>query len=691
MERVLKLIEKYILYGTIFLLPVAFANISPNPYIVVKLVILVGGVSLALLVWCLRIITSGKLEFHKGIFDIPVLLIMLAYIASAFLKTPNSMEAILLPGTATTMVASGVLYFLINQHEEKRGFVMTLLASGALFAFVTLLSAFGALEAIPQLPQFVKAAGFTPEGGFLPATVFLAILLIVGIGTVVLDKSAQSKIIGGIATTFIAFGLIASLTQIIPGSKFAPRFPAIGTSWSVAVDAIKDSPLLGVGPGNYLTAFSRFRPIDYNQSDLWAVKFATATNFYVTALTETGLLGIAGILLIAFVLYRQLKKNNIIKEGHLSIESTRVLYIASLIVLLLVLALVPATLLVTFLLFVLLALASSNKRSALNLSTQESEDGSGRGTKVPALLLTIPVILAVGYVLFKGTTIVRAEYTFTKALTALSQNDAKKTFENLQTAITLNPRVDRYHMTTAQVSLLLANAVAQKKDLTDDDRKTITTLVQTAIEQGKAGVALNPSRSTNWDVLSQIYKSIMPLAKGADQFAIQTASQAIALDMYNPNLRISLGGIYYAAGDYDNAIKIFESAVAAKSDFPNSYYNLAFAYAAKGDLAKAETAMSRVLALVDNNSKDYELAKKALEDIQAKKNDPNAGKGEELNAPEKTEDVLDPKLDLPEEAAPPEGDAAESETGTPAVSTTPSVSVSVSPEPSSSVTPTPIP
>src|SRR6185369_14227987 len=182
-----------------------------------------------------------------------------------------------------------------------------------------------------------------------------------------------------------------------------------------------------------------------------------------------------------------------------------------------------------------------------------------------------------------------------------------------------------------QVSILVANAVAQKKDLTDDDRKTITQLVQSAIEQGKAAVALNPSRSTNWDVLSQIYRAVMPLAKGADQFAIQAESQAIALDPYNPNLRISLGAIYYAQGDFDNAIKLYESAIAAKSDFPNAYYNLAFAYVGKNDLGKAETAMSQVLSLVDKNSKDYEVAKKALEDIQSKKKETEGQKGDQLN------------------------------------------------------------
>jgi tetratricopeptide (TPR) repeat protein len=687
MDKLLKLAEKYILYATIFLVPVAFANISPNPYIVVKLVILVTGISLALLLWCARVIVSGKLEYRRGAFDFPVLLFALTYLISTILKTPNKMEALLLPGTATAVIASAFLYFLINQYEEKRGFVLTLLASGALFSFVTLLSAFGALEAIPQLPQFVKAAGFTPEGGFLPASIFLLILLVVGIGNIILDKTVQSRVLGGIFATIIAFGVIASFINVIPGSKFAPRFPNLGVSWSIAVDAIKDSPILGVGPGNYLTAFSRFRPLAYNQSDLWAVKFATATNFYVTSFTETGLLGLASIALVFFVLYKRLRRDPLFKEGKIVTVST--LYMAALVLLLLLLAVFPATLLITFLLFLMLALSATTQKTTLNLQTEdiESDHVSRVSTKLPAILITIPVVVFIGFVFFKGFTIVRAEYLFTNALDALSKNDAQKTFEGLNKSISTNPSVDRYRMTSAQVSILFANAVAKKKDLTDEDRQTISTLIQNAIAQGKAGVALNPLRSTNWDILSQIYRTIMPLAKGADQFAIQTGSQAIALDPYNPNLRVALGGIYYALGDFDNAIKLFDSATQVKSDQPNAYYNLAFAYREKGDLSKAETAMSQVVSLVDKSSKDYELAKQALEDIQNKKKEAEAKKGQELNPPQKDEASLDPKLDLPKDAEPPK--ANETPKAEPSISVSPTVSQaqSVTPE----LTPTPLP
>jgi tetratricopeptide (TPR) repeat protein len=688
MEQLLKTIQKYILYVTLFLVPVAFASISPNPYIVVKLVVLVSGVSLALIVWCLRVLISGKIEFRKGVFDFPVLLVAIAYFVSALMVTPNKMEAILLPGTATAIISSAFLYFLINQYEDKRGFVLTLLVSGVLFAFVTLLSAFGALETITQLPSFVKAAGFTPEGGFLPATIFLVILLIVSIGTAVLDKNIVGKIVSGVAAIVIVLGLVSSIINVVPGGKFAPRFPSIATSWSVAVDAIKGSPVLGVGPGNYLTAFSRFRPISYNQSDLWAVKFATATNFYVTVLTETGLLGIIGLILAGFLIYKRVSKYFFKREGQHSVPTLETLYLVSLVVLLLLLAFFPATLLITFLLFVLLSFASSSRKTVLHLETQESDsdDVSTVSSKLPALLVTIPLLLVSLYVLYWGAKITHAEYTFNKALIALSQNDAQKTLDSLNKAINENPRVDRYHMTAAQVAILLANAVAQKKDISDTDRQTIATLVQTAIAQGKAGVALNVLRSTNWEVLAQIYRSIIPIAKEADQFAIQTASQAVALDPYNPNLRVSLGGIYYAKGDFEMAVKVLETAVAAKSNHPNAYYNLAFAYRERGDLAKAETAMSQVLALVDSNSKDYQVAKKALEDIQAKKKESDGQKGEELNPPQQEADKLDPKLNLPSGSEPPTDGQTDSEVK---VSPTPLASPPLTPTGQQTASPTP--
>ena len=197
----------------------------------------------------------------------------------------------------------------------------------------------------------------------------------------------------------------------------------------------------------------------------------------------------------------------------------------------------------------------------------------------------------------------------------------------------------------------LASSIASKKNISDTDRSTVTQLIQQAISEGKATVTLNPDRSGNWQILAQIYQSIMPYAQGADQFAIQTYSQAATLDPIDPNLRIALGGVYYALGEYDNAIDAFKLAVLAKPDLANAHYNLAIAYREKKDYTDAETEMNNVLTLVPQNSADYKLAQSTLEDI--KKNIP-AASGNSLQAPQPAETSnIKPPITLPSEATPP--------------------------------------
>ena len=184
MEKTLALIEKYILYAIIFLLPITVIAISPNPFIVPKLAVLAFGIALILLVRALRIITSGRLDFSVGTYDFPVALFALAYLLSTILRLPNKMEGLLLPGTASIVLGGALLYYLINQLKEgdKRIASLILVFSSAIFSLLTLLAFSGLFTKIPQLPAFIRAKGFTPEGGFLPSAIFLGTVVSMAIG-----------------------------------------------------------------------------------------------------------------------------------------------------------------------------------------------------------------------------------------------------------------------------------------------------------------------------------------------------------------------------------------------------------------------------------------------------------------------------------------------------------------------------
>lgn len=686
MEKILKEIEKYILLVGLFLLPLPVFSFSSNPFIVTKIQILFYTVLLYLAVKCVRIITSAKFEMSISKYDVPALLILISYLLSTILRTPNKMEAILLPGVATSIICGVMLFFFINQlgGEAKNLVTKILFASSAILSLWMILAALGLLSQLP-LPAYAKAKTFTPEGGYLPSAVFLGAILSSGIGIIISEKKIAEKILWSLCGFLVSISLILSVVNILPGNPSSPKFPGLGLSWAVAVDSLKVSPVLGIGPGNYVTAFSRFRPPSYNATSLWSIKYATANNFYLTLLTEVGLLGFLGIALLLYRILRHsqvdLREKKLVNWGLASITN-----LISLLILVVSMALFPATILITSLFFVMLSLNTQTKRVVLNLMAESHEDkslGSKISTRFPAILLSLPIAILVIVLFSKSVNIVKAEYNFKKAIDATSKNDTKEIYDRMRTAISLNPLVDRYRSSFSRINLILANSMAQKKELSENDKNTLTQLVQVAITEAKAAVALNPLRADNWALLGDTYRSIMPLAKGADEFAIQSYRQAIILDPINPQLRIALGGTYFAKKDYDSAINIFKTVTESiKRDHPNAHYNLAFAYKEKGMLDEAINEMTIVLSLVDKNSKDFETAQKALNDLSSKKKEA-APTGDQLVPPQEDQKIVNPPVELPEGSEPP---------ATPSVSVTPTPSQSqTSVTPTQTATPSPSP
>jgi tetratricopeptide (TPR) repeat protein len=666
MEKTLEKIESSILYATVLLFPFLVLPLSPtNPFVVTRLVVLVTGIVLTLLVRSIKVIVSGKLEIKRSNFDIPILVIGIAYAASAYLRTPNKMEAILLPGTATYVVGAIIVYFLLNQLGDKAkkraGFFLTL--SAIFYSVLTLLASVKLFEAIPQLPPFYRFSNFSPENGYLPAAIFLVSLLPIMLTGALKSSAINKKAFYGVSSIVVIFTLGLSIFKILPGKDISPRFPSYSTGWVVTVDALKESPLLGYGPGNYLTAFNRFRPLAYNQTDLWALKFTTAKSFFLTLITETGFLGASGVIMLLLTFYRIASKD--IKQKKMMGWGTSAdPVIISLIILFVAFLFLPATPVLLFTFFVLMAYLSTTKGSSLQLSTQGSaEDADGKAeavsTRLPALLVTLPVIAGSLFIGYRAIKILDAEYTYKKAVDAFAANEAIETYDTMQTAVNKNPLVQRYRTSYAQVNLALANSIALKAndpnaEITDQDRVNIAQLIQQAIREGKATVALNPLRASGWEVLGRIYQSIIPLAEGADQFTIQTMTQAVALDPVNPNLRIALGGVYYAQGNFQASAQVFQTAVALKGELANAHYNLAFSLRELGNYNLAVREMSTALSLVDSDSPDYEVARQALEALEQERAQAAADSDNLTAPPAGEEPVLEPPLELPEESEPPE-------------------------------------
>ena len=654
--KLLDTLEKYILLLTVFLIPIVFLPIFPNPFDTTKIALLAAGISLALVVKAVKTVIKGSLEISTGNFDIPVVLVALAYLLSAIIKTPNKMDAFFLPGTATLVLGGALLYFLINSSgaKDKKALVFTLFLSSTVSALFSLFAFSGILTKVAVLPSYMKEANFTVLGGILPAIVFFGLTVILGIGLILSEKEVVKKIFAMLASVIILLGLVVSVIAIMPNKSTSFNLPPFQSSWVVAIETLKESPIFGVGAGNYLSAFNRFRPVSYNSGSLWELRFTTASDFPLTALTEAGLLGLAAIVILFFAVGKLIAKN-VREMANKKINFAEASYLLILTLTFVSLILLPVNLILMIMVFVLLSLNADVRGSKVNLMTfTPSATGAMSGSRILPVIIAVPVIVAVGVFFFFGGRAIMAEYKFNQGLVALTKNDGKGTYDLIREAISLNPYVDRYHATYAQVNLALARALAQNKDLTDNDKNTITQLIQQAIREGKATVTLNRERSGNWELLARIYQSIMPFAEGADQFAIQTYAQAVTLDPINPNLRLALGGVYYALGRFDDAIQVFQLAVLAKPDLANAHYNLGLALKEKGETDQAIAQMNAVLSLVVKDSQDYQIVKTELDNLEKNKASKTTGEAETLTPPAKAEEpIIKPPIELPGDSTPP--------------------------------------
>lgn len=276
--------------------------------------------------------------------------------------------------------------------------------------------------------------------------------------------------------------------------------------------------------------------------------------------------------------------------------------------------LMPANLIMLFLLFVL---------GLVVMTMAGEEESTFDFTEIPAVrvifyVLTALIFIALpGFLGFNLGKIALAEYHFGQSLRYASENRGTDTYNAQIKAIELNPYSTSYRTSYANTNLALANALASKENLTDEERTTITQLVSQSIREAKAAATLDPQNSGSWVNLANVYRQLINFAEGADQWTLASYVQAIRLDSTNPQLRVDLGGILYSLGYYDDAIDQFKQAISLKQDYANAYYNLSYAYRQKEMYDFAYSAMQNVLALVDVNSADYEKVSSELRDLYA--------------------------------------------------------------------------
>ena len=592
-----------------FITPLFFLPLTTEFYVFNKTTLLYCFIAILLVIWGVRVFFQQKLTLTRANINLPILNLMIVYLASTFIQAPNKIAS--LSGETGLIICSGLLYFIIVNHFKGRKPVVitmtALIVSSVVLAWLTV---FSFLEVFDAGPVWLQSKAWTPTGSALTTLSFVLILLPGTLYWAFKSKGTVEKML-----LFLA-GSLQILCLILTISLFADKtitlnylMPHFG--WQIAVEGLKNlrTALLGVGPGNFLSAFNRFRPIGLNNTSIWTLKFTANSNQYFNLLSTVGVLGlISYVWLIWKSLKRDSPKENYDKGSLIS----KVLYIC-LTTSFIIQLVFNANILVLLLTFVMIGLLQACKMPAeTDMGYEHKVSSQGLVWGLTGLI----TVLALMTFYWQGR-VWMADYYFRQSLLTAQKNQGAETYNLQIKAIKLNPYNENYRISYSNTNLALANSLASQADLTDQEKSNINQLISQAIREAKAATALNPQISYYWVNLANIYRNIINVASDAEQWTVSAYLQAVRTDPTDPILRVDFGSLFFALKNFDQAIIQFTQSVNLKPDFANGYYNLASAYRGKEDWINAFSSMQQAVSLVSIDSPDYQKALEELEELRA--------------------------------------------------------------------------
>lgn len=630
------------IWGIFFLLfPFFFSTLTTDAFILPRQLFLLAIAIVSLMLLGTKMLAEGKTKLRRTPFDLPLFLFTLFIFLSAIFSI-NRIDSLTAFVPFLFLVLSFVILINSIRTEGAILFLLSMLAIGGAASGLLEIFSFFKVYILPM--SFTHAQSFNPFGSLveqgyyflllLPITIYLAYPIIKG-------NLTGKSITFTITSIFLLGGLITTLIQLLTTQQpiFLPFETGFQTAFaSISQDAtrIAQGFFFGSGYGTFATDFTRFKQAPFNlNTNIWYLTFNQSSSFILELLATTGFLGIVSFL---FIIWRVVKNSTMHAKGYNPLFLSLLIFIVASFFL-------PFSFLTISLFFFLLSLFVSIqallkpkeffdievhlialKKGLFFMQTEDKAKDNERGfTKFIPITMFILFLLLSIYFGYFGTRYAMSDITFQKSLVAASKNNGTETYNYEKAAIDLFPYRDFYYRIFSQTNLALANSLVQtkKNELAKDPQaqQTLYKLIQQSIDTGRNATAISPMTVANWQNLASVYRALIGFGQNAESFSLQATQQAVALDTANPQESIALGGLYYQLGQYDNAIRQFQTAYALKADFANAYYNLGHALEQKGDLknALAQYQTAQTLVTKDPNaSKQITAEINALQDKIAK-------------------------------------------------------------------------
>lgn len=588
---------KYFNRAIFLLLPIVFIPTITDSFALGKNISLAVLALVALVLWTIKLITDKeKIVKTNKVFWLFLIFVVWSGVTFFRLSSGARMVSLMSPMGMGVLISLFVLFFVwiqvYDKKETKKQFLFLTIAgviTGIISLIVFVLPTNKLPLLIPKTDPLVSINATWSLVGSLWAEAALFIFLILGWLKTLLkkikDKSElKNYLVEAIAVIFFSLLFLLDGYRIF---KTGWTFLDFNSAWVIAVETFKINPIFGMGIGNFVEAFNLYRPVSFNLTTNWASTFTTSSMGILQIWTELGIVGLALVAYLVAMVAKLKRTNNFWKLA---------LFLA-------ICLFLPLNLVTVFLLVWMLSNGLiESKETKLLLNVGE------KNFNVMPYIVAVLILVGVGFGGYWTTRIFLGDFDMRKALMAATKNDGTGAYQLEIKAIAFNPYVSSYRKIYAQTNLSIAQSLLTKTDVSSDDKEKASTLVQQAVREAKAAVALNQKDPTAWYNLAGVYKSLVGYVDSSADWSYQSYQQTIVLDSVNPIYYLDFGGLLYSAGQYESAERAFEQAATAKSDYANAWYNWAYAAKQQNKLSVAVTRLEQALALVDSSSSDYTTA-----------------------------------------------------------------------------------
>jgi len=625
------------IYVLVFLVPLFFLPFSFESFEFNKQYLLFFLVSLAFFAWLAKMALIDKeLRFKRTPLDLFILGFLVIGILSAVFSVDKTSSLYGFYGRFSNgligLLSLGALYFIItNNLDIKRipGLLKTFIWSSFIVVLFTYLAVFGVLAKLTFLPRVMKQIIFNPTAASLEGlSVFLAILvtflagllltrngknifywilLVAVLGLMIMIDFSSAWLV--LLVTLILFvilslwkrlfrdnvnRLLIPIFLIVVAAACLP-FQTQGvitnlpveqvlnqqTSWGISLKGAVDTPknmFLGSGIGTFHYDFAKEKPLLFNQSWLWQIRFDRPSSYLAEILGTMGFLGILSYLAMVAIF---------LMMSYLLLQKSR----STLPLLIIFVALLAGQFFyyqnttLAFLFWLVLGLAVVNWQKPIKEKVISFKDFP----ELSLVLSTVVIIIGVGILAtyFYGVKFYLADVNYANAQRIVAGPERTATLER---AVRLNPGLSQYRTILARAYMNEALTEMQKPQ-TEQDATKIQLLVATAINQARIATDLSPNQVAAWETLGMVYREIRAVATGATEWGVKSFEKAIELEPTNPVVYTELGKLYMLTNEMEKAREQFQLALEKKPDYADALIQNVLLSEREGDLQAAISQM----------------------------------------------------------------------------------------------------